>query len=1290
MTASRAGSRTRADSDASDDSAVSLPEWHDDDFEDVPYIVLLSRLTWIQKQFRLLHPPATLVYRELSPEKSGRCVFEDVSGFLNPGMMVCIMGPGDSGISDLLKTLAGRQQGQVRGHILINGVRSNSRRRRMQLSYAPFEDIHVSEMTVEEAIRFSLVLRTSSLIPKAFLDLQVELLLNLLNLKHIADSRIGSPSVRGISGGERRRLTIGLEITAGRSVMLMDSATNGLDSNAALEIGMIVRGLTKQCERSALMSLVQVSPQLFALFDFVILQSRGRLVYFGPREQALPYMEQLGYLCPPTTSVPDFLAEICANPRAHYIGHDVPRDDRFLPSRTLFGGETHPDIELDGGSVESLICSFRNSSFHEDLGRVLWRNSMPAHPTQCHGSTQSSTWSVAQKALEMETSSSPIFKSSLYSQFWTCLTREIVMNVREKSKSFARLMRSVLVAFVTGLVFWQLDNTQAGAISRLGAIATIVGFVGYDGVEEITMIFASRDVFYMQRNSGYFRVVSFWLAYIIADIPLVLVQSVLLSAIFYGMAGFRDGLLSFHFVMFTLLILQVTMTGRAWTSFISNLLPSENLALTIALLTNDMFWNFQGYFLPADLIPKGWIWLYHASYFTGTFKALAVNELHGLPLKDRKMNLAWESGTDVLSSYSFYSPSHYHPIYIWLFSWGFYFLFQILSLACMSCLNFEAQPIAPPTAELLEDHHLVGIEESVSSSESDSSNASRSATAAPSRSSLQFRNLSYTVKGDIRLLDNVSGFAVPGMLIAMLGPSGAGKSTLLDVLAMRKTQGTITGEILINGEPMSFSKHKRMVAYVEQFDSLPSETTVREVISQTAQLTLSSEYDREEREEIVDELIEKLQLESVQDRIATHLSGPLRKKTSIAAALASVANESGLLFADEPTTGLDSSDALNIMQNLEYVSRDLPVICTIHQPSRELVESFGWVLLLKEGGVVTYFGPSEHLASYCQSQGYPPFNPDEENLAEYALRTICQDDNAKPFDAPDPPSDMVRPTSSSASYKAPSFLTTLSVLVRRRFLADWRDRMTLVTRMFSLIFLSFTFGTMFTGLALNTMADVMARLSLIFSLITLMCWTQAYKLSSVILERPCYYREVGSGMYDEATYFLASTLADTPYIIAQVLVVTIPAYMIAGLSLQPSAFFMFLVAAWLCSEASSSGVRLVIALSPNTTIACGLLSVLYTLYMTFGGFLLVFEAMPKFSIVFYYISFFRYGVSYCFAGEVSTWPQDSVGYRIGRDIMGQYGIDESGTQLLLGLIVVLAANRLLCLLVLKCVKHNKR
>eukprot|EP00474_Spongospora_subterranea_P009522 CRZ09980.1 hypothetical protein [Spongospora subterranea] len=1292
-----------------------------------------AKIISIMQEFNLIEQPATLVWKDLSFIRDDRRVFQGISGFIKPGSMVCCIGPSASGVSSFLRVLAGRQQaGTVHGSIFLNGLPPAENFRKV-VSYVPFEDLHIDHMKVKEAIRFSIALRASPLIPQRLLDLQARIILHLLKLTHRARSKIGGANVRGISGGERRRLTIGLEFAAGNSIMVMDSPTNGLDSVSAGELVDITQALTKS-GRSVIMSLVQVSMEILSKFDYVICLSRSVLIYFGPVSQVLQYFQCIGYRKPSSRSLPDFLADVCADPGEHYVGGSPLSELQINPNSSSFWSKSETQYfslspsscdRVKGGSARALAHAYRESVLFEEVGRVIWKEqnqseniavlSSPSHEKSLAGAVREVLSQVAKTIPKHKAGAiASGFNSTVMAQFTACLMRAVILNFREKSKSIGRLARAILVAIVTGTVFWQLENSQAGALSRIGAIAVVAGFIGYDAADEIPQIFQSRSMFYAQRNAGYFSAFSYFLASLIADFPIILTQTTIFSVIVYSMIGMRDGVFSIRFFIFALLVLQIGITGRAWTTFVANMITNESVAITLALVTNDLFWYFQGYFRPVQAIPSFLRWLNYISYFTRLFQALAVNELSGMDidcLAHEKL-CRWSTGSDLLQDYSWNTGSG--PLKLWAESFLVLGVFHVLSIVCMFVLNYEVTD-ADEKVGSSEQSNPVQIGNTLDSAVTTiemgknitsaikgepSSEHVRMQTMMDVGTHLYVKSLTYKVK-DITLLNDINMYATPGMLIAMMGPSGAGKSTLLDVLALRKNTGTVTGTILVNGEPLQKQSFRRRCAYVEQFDSLPMFCTVRDVIECSAQLRLSKHVTAAARAKIVENVLENLRIKHVQNEIAVNLGGALRKKTSIAVELASIQPDSGILFCDEATTGLDSPAAMDVISCISRVAQHTPVICTIHQPSSELMSSIPWLLLLRRNGILAYFGKTEQIPDYCVSQGYPPIEP-EENLAEYCLRTICSSaPNSLISPVHEPPvlasvpdclsAEATKP--SSSSFSRPSLLHTFIVLLRRRFKCELRDRSSLLTRLASLLVIGCVIGSMFYQLPL-TYSGFTGRFSFCYTIINLVCWAQASKVSNIINDRPSYYRELSLGMYGEATYFLAETFAESPIIIMQVLCLCVPSYFLSGFA--PLSIFSFILTVWLCAEASAGTVRLLAALSPNTVIAGGLITAVYTTLMSFSGFLLVYSAMPSFSRSIFYISFFRYAMFALVGGEAKAMGvlNCSDGGSDGDcsdAILAQYAVDPSQQWFyVLELIPIIIISRVLAVIALKFVKHIRR
>ena len=258
-----------------------------------------------------------------------------------------------------------------------------------------------------------------------------------------------------------------------------------------------------------------------------------------------------------------------------------------------------------------------------------------------------------------------------------------------------------------------------------------------------------------------------------------------------------------------------------------------------------------------------------------------------------------------------------------------------------------------------------------------------------------WKNLTYTVKtpsGDRVLLDDVQGWIKPGMLGALMGSSGAGKTTLMDVLAQRKTEGTIKGSILIDGRPLPVS-FQRSAGYCEQLDVHEPFATVRESLEFSALLRQPSTTSREEKLRYVDTVIDLLELHDLEHtligRPGLGLSVEQMKRVTIGVEL--VAKPSILIFLDEPTSGLDGQSAFNTLRFLRKLSEaGQAVLCTIHQPSAQLFAQFDTLLLLAKGGKTVYFGDIGNNAAtikdYFGRNGAPC--PPASNPAEHMIDVV--------------------------------------------------------------------------------------------------------------------------------------------------------------------------------------------------------------------------------------------------------------------------------------------------------------
>jgi ABC-type multidrug transport system ATPase subunit len=264
-------------------------------------------------------PGVNIAFNKLSYTKNGVKRLQDITGYFRAGSMVAVIGAPDAGVTTFFDVLTNRhQKGEVTGDVVING-RPRDESFNRQVGYVMKDDIHLPLMTVRETMTFSAKLRWSP-IPNAceqVSQVRVDTIIKLLGLRGCANTIIGDGTIRGISGGERRRVTIGNELVAGTQAVLMDLPTNGLDSATAYEI---MNSLKQESlgGRSFICSLAQPSPELLGLFDTIMILSKGSCIYFGPRHEVISYLAALGFHCPIGKPVPEFLEELSAVPHRFY------------------------------------------------------------------------------------------------------------------------------------------------------------------------------------------------------------------------------------------------------------------------------------------------------------------------------------------------------------------------------------------------------------------------------------------------------------------------------------------------------------------------------------------------------------------------------------------------------------------------------------------------------------------------------------------------------------------------------------------------------------------------------------------------------------------------------------------------------------------------------------------------------------------------------------------------------------------------------------------------------------
>lgn len=488
-----------------------------------------------------------------------------------------------------------------------------------------------------------------------------------------------------------------------------------------------------------------------------------------------------------------------------------------------------------------------------------------------------------------------------------------------------------------------------------------------------------------------------------------------------------------------------------------------------------------------------------------------------------------------------------------------------------------------------------------------------------------------------------------------MGPSGAGKSTLLDVLADKKNTGFVEGTVLINGKTKD-KFFNRYMGYVEQFDSHMDTFTVKEAIEFSANLRLPSSYTNAHKKYIIEKVIADLNIQSICDTYTRDISQEERKKTTIAVELVS---EPGLLFLDEPTTGLDSGAALNVMETVQKLAKDnnLTVLCTIHQPSANVYSLFDKIVLLKSNpGAVAFFGKCEDLNNFYEVNDFGR-SPEGKNPADWAIEALNNHDDPgeiwrntlertnvlreiKEGVCPNPPEPQYD------TVYATNFCNQFQCLFARGSKMFTRDTAGVISRYLIAFILSIIFGCLyfdFKSTASNmkeyevgkdeagkvitmTLGKVMGT-SILFLTIVYATESAAQEIPAMVMERPMLYREIDSKLYTFGAYYLSRFCSQLPHLLIQTLIFSVGIYFLSYTKTSNAGtFFQYLLCFFLILTTSTSLSQFFAVATPTDGVG----NVLYTGYCTLSrmmcGFLTYVSVMPSWTRVFNTIDFFKYPV----------------------------------------------------------------
>ncbi|KAF2008613.1 pleiotropic drug resistance protein, ABC superfamily [Aaosphaeria arxii CBS 175.79] len=938
-------------------------------------------------------------------------ILRNMDGLILPGEQLCVLGPPGSGCSTLLKTIAGDTYGfTVESQSLLNyqGIapKEMSTAYKGEAIYTAEVDNHFPEVTVGDTLYFAALARTPRHIPgnvsrEEYACHLRDVIMAMFGISHTRNTRVGNDFVRGVSGGERKRVTIAEAALSYAPLQCWDNSTRGLDSANAVEF---CKTLRTQCDvfgSTALVAIYQSPQAAYDLFDKVTVLYQGRQIFFGSTRDAKAYFEAMGFECPESQTTPDFLTSMTsASERVVKNGFEnmVPRTSEEFAQRWK-------------NSAERATLLAQIDAYNQ------------AHPFHGH---DAQTFAAARKLEKSKNQrgNSP-YTLSYWGQVKLCMWREVLKLRNDPSILIAMVINNFFEALILASIFYNLKSTTASFYNRGAVIFMMVLLNGFGSMIEIMSLYAKRNVVEKHNRYALYHPSAESLASMIVDLPNKLVNALLMNLTLYFMSNLRRD--PGHFFFFFLVSFTMTLAMSAFFRFFASITKTISQALAPSSVILLVLILYTGFALPVKYM-RGWIswirWLNPISY---GFESAMINEFDGrkfecasyVPSGPAYMDIrpdqracsvkgsvpgeSMVSGNAYLQTAFSYDPSNkWRNFGIIVAMTIFLYALQLWMSEVVASerskgevLVFRRGKMQQAQNKALQTDEETGPAAAVLAEKNDSS-TSADLMVQKHTSIFHWEDVCYEVqiKKEPRvILDHVDGWIKPGTLTALMGVSGAGKTTLLDVLASRTTTGVITGGMFVDGRERD-SSFQRKTGYVQQQDLHLPTSTVREALAFSALLRQPPQYSRQEKLQYVDHVIEMLNMQPYADAVVgvpgEGLNVEQRKRLTIGVELA--ARPKLLLFLDEPTSGLDSQTSWNICNLMEKLTKSgQAILCTIHQPSAMLFQRFDRLLLLAKGGKTVYFGEigtnSQKLLDYFHRNGgkgcLPGVNP-----AEYMLEVI--------------------------------------------------------------------------------------------------------------------------------------------------------------------------------------------------------------------------------------------------------------------------------------------------------------
>ncbi|OTA01456.1 PDR-type ABC transporter [Trichoderma parareesei] len=1216
-------------------------------------------------------------------------ILRNLDGVVKSGEMLVVLGPPGAGCSTFLKSIAGETNGiyiDAETQFNYQGISAKEMhtQHRGEAIYTAEVDVHFPMLSVGDTLAFAAMARCPRNLPAGvsrdqFAAHYRDVVMAMYGISHTVNTRVGNEYIRGVSGGERKRVTIAEASLSNAPLQCWDNSTRGLDSANAIEFCKTLRLQSDTFGQTSAVSIYQAPQSAYDVFDKVLVLYEGRQIFFGPTGKAKDYFLNLGFECPARQTVPDFLTSMTAPTerivRAGWESRAPRTPDEFATCWKNSDDYKALQAEIEAYNQEHPIGGADAEAFRQHKKM-----------TQAKGQRVKSPYTL-----------------SYSQQIKLCLWRGWRRLIGDPSLTIFAWLSNTAMALIISSLFYNLQPTTGSFYGRAAALYVAILSNAFSSALEILTQYAQRPIVEKHSRYGFHQPSAEAFSSVLCDMPYKIGNAICYNLVLYFMANLNRTAGAFFYFLFVVFLMVLAMSGvfrsiAALSRTLSQaMVPASLLILAMVI--------FTGFVIPVDYM-LGWCrWINYLDPVAYGFEALMINEFSGRRFEcnafvpsalvpgyenvtaDHRACTAVGSvpGQDFVSGDAYINSQYrYFHSHKWrnvgiliafvLFNHFVYFVATDLIQAKKSkgevlvfrrgqLLSSSTTPKKSDTESSLSGP--IPVVEKGANTPMEQSDAMIQA----STSVFHWSNVCYDIKikGEPRrILDHVDGWVKPGTLTALMGVSGAGKTTLLDCLADRISMGVITGEMLVDGK-IRDNSFQRKTGYVQQQDLHLETTTVREALEFSALLRQPATTPRAEKLAYVDEVIKLLDMQEYADAVVGVLGEGLnveqRKRLTIGVELA--AKPPLLLFVDEPTSGLDSQTSWAILDLLEKLSKaGQSILCTIHQPSAMLFQRFDRLLFLAKGGRTVYFGDigenSSVMTSYFERHGAPKCSPGE-NPAEWMLQAIGaapgstteidwhqawleskeyqqvqaelqrlkDEGNSTAANSHHDANDKA----SYAEFAAP-FWSQFLIVTQRVFQQIWRTPSYIYSKFFLCLLVSLFIGLVFLNAPLS-IQGLQNQMFAIFNILTIFGQLVQQQMPHFVTQRSLYeVRERPSKTYSWKIFMLSQVVAEIPWNTLMSVVMFVCVYYPVGFNknavpadqvterggLMWLLFWQFLI--FTCTFAHAC-----IAITDTAEAGGNLANILFMMCLIFCGVLASPDSMPGFWIFMYRVSPFTYWVS---------------------------------------------------------------